>query len=227
MALAISDYLSELPSMPLFRGIEKEELRAIMVCLGAYLKEYEKGAYIHLQDEDILCVGVVLSGNVQMIREDVWGNKALLVNMGKGEMFGETFVCGGIHNRYVSFVASEKTVVLFASFQRVISSCAESCSFHRRLIENMVAAIADKNVTLMEKVDLISKKSLREKISQYLTIQAEQAGKMTFTIPLGRVQLAEYLHADRSALTRELNLMADEGLIAFHRNNFQILNRLA
>ncbi len=226
MALAISDYLGDLVSMPLFWGIAKEDLSAMMGCLGVYLKPYEKGEYIYLQASDILCVGVVLSGSVQMIREDVWGNKALLVNMGKGELFGETFVCGGIHNRLVSFVAAEKTVVLFAPFKRVISSCAQSCGFHRKLIENMIAAIADKNVTLMEKVDIISKKSLREKICEYLTLQAEYSGKMTFDIPLGRVQLAEYLHADRSALTRELNLMAQEGLIDFHRNTFRILQRL-
>ncbi len=222
----VSDYIHELPGMSLFRGISQEELTAVMGCLGAYLKVYEKGAYIHLQDDDILSVGVVLSGSVQMIREDVWGNKALLVNMGKGELFGETFVCGGIHNRLVAFVAAEKTVVLFAPFKRVISTCEHSCGFHRKLIENMIAAIGEKNVALMEKVDIISKKSLREKISEYLTLQSEYAGGMTFEIPLGRVQLAQYLHADRSALTRELNLMAQEGLIEFYKNTFRILNPL-
>ncbi len=222
----IADYLDQMVSMPLFRGIAQEDLPAMMGCLSAYLKSYPKGAYIHLQDDEILCVGVVLSGAVQMIREDVWGNKALLVNMGMGELFGETFVCGGIHNRLVSFVAAEDTVALFAPFQRVISSCAQSCGIHRKLIENMIAAIAEKNVALMEKVDVISKKSLREKICEYLSLQAERTGMMTFQIPLGRVQLAEYLHADRSALTRELRLMADEGLIDFHRSTFRILQRL-
>lgn len=224
--MKISDFYPDLPAMALFRDIRPEDLPGMMGCLGAYVRSFDKGEYIHLRDDDILCVGVVLTGSVQMIREDVWGNKALIVSARKGELFGESFVCGGIHNRLVSFVAAEKTVALFAPLKRVISTCANSCSFHRKLIENMIAAIAEKNVLLMEKVDIISKKSLREKISEYLTRQAEHAGSLTFQLPLGRVQLAEYLHADRSALTRELNQMAEEGLISFQRNTFQILQQL-
>ncbi len=222
----IKDYIPQMLNSPLFRGISPEDLLGVMVCVKAHIKSYDKGEFIYLQDDDILSVGVVLSGSVQMIREDVWGNKALLLTMGPSELFGETFVCGGIHNKLVSFVAAERTVVLFVPFKQALTTCSNSCEFHRQLIENMVSAIAEKNMALMEKVDLISKKSLREKICEYLTRRSEYAGSMSFEIPLGRVQLAEYLHADRSALTRELNLMADEGLISFNRNSFQILKQL-
>ncbi len=220
------DYAPQMLRSPLFRGISEADLLGMMTCVGAHTKSYAKGAFIHLQDAQILSVGVVLDGSVQMIREDVWGNKTLLLSMGPSALFGETFVCGGIHNKLVSFVAAEQTVVLFVPFKQALTTCAHSCSFHRQLIENMVAAIAEKNLALMEKVDLISKKTLREKICEYLTRRSEDAESLSFEIPLGRVQLAEYLHADRSALTRELNLMADEGLIAFHRNSFQILKQL-
>ncbi len=220
------NYIRQMLHSPLFRGISADDLLGVMACVRAHTKSYDKGEFIYLQDADILSVGVVLSGTVQMIREDVWGNKALLLSMGPGELFGETFVCGGIHNRLVSFAAAEQAVVLFVPFKQALSTCSQSCEFHRQLIENMVAAIAQKNIALMEKVDLISKKTLREKICEYLTRRSEHAGAMSFEIPLGRVQLAEYLHADRSALTRELNLMADEGLITFQRNHFQIHKRL-
>lgn len=226
MPIALSDYIHKLPGMALFRGIEERDLSPMMGCLGAFLRSYEKNETIYLSDDDILHVGVVMSGAVQMIREDIWGNKALLVNMGEGDLFGETFACSGIHNRLVSFIAAEDSVILFAPFKRVISSCAQSCGFHRQLTENLIIAIAEKNITLMEKVDIISKRSLREKIIEYLSLQAKNSESMAFTVPLGRVQLAEFLHADRSALTRELNLMADEGLIEFQRNNFRILKKL-
>ncbi len=222
----IHDYIQQMLRCPLFRGISEENLLGVMTCVKAHTKRYDKGEFIYLQDANIFSVGVVLSGTVQMIREDVWGNKALLLSMGPSELFGETFVCGGIHNKLVSFVAAERAVVLFVPFKQALTTCSQSCEFHRQLIENMVAAIAEKNLALMEKVDLISKKSLREKICEYLTRRSEYAGSMSFEIPLGRIQLAEYLHADRSALTRELNLMADEGLIAFNRNRFWILKQL-
>ncbi len=222
----MKEYLPQMLSSPLFRGISPDELMGVMACVGAHTKSFDKGAFLYLQDDDILSVGVVLRGCVQMIREDVWGNKALLLSMGPGALFGETFVCGGIHNKLVSFVAAERSVALFVPFKQALTTCSSSCAFHRQLIENMVAAIAEKNLALMEKVDLICKKTLREKISEYLTRRSEDAGSMSFDIPLGRVQLAEYLHADRSALTRELNQMADEGLISFSRNSFRILKRL-
>ncbi len=221
-----SAYIPQMLASPLFRGISESDLLGVMTCVRAHTKSFDKGEFIYLQDADILSVGVVLSGSVQMIREDVWGNKALLLRMGPSALFGETFVCGSIHNKLVSFVASERTVVLFVPFKQALTTCSQSCEFHRQLIENMVAAIAEKNLALMEKVDLISKKTLREKICEYLTRRSEDAGAMSFEIPLGRLQLAEYLHADRSALTRELKQMAQEGLIAYDRNHFQILKQL-
>lgn len=224
--ISAKDYLPQMLISPLFRGISEDDLLGVMTCVRAHTKRFDKGEFIYLQDADILSVGVVLSGSVQMIREDVWGNKTLLLRMSPGELFGETFVCGGIHNKLVSFVAAERAAVLFVPFQQALTTCSQSCEFHRQLIENMVAAIAEKNLALMEKVDLISKKTLREKICEYLTRRSEDTGSMSFEIPLGRVQLAEYLHADRSALTRELNQMAAEGLISFQRNRFQILNQL-
>ncbi len=223
----LTEYIPEMERSPLFRGIAREDLLGVLSCVGAHTKTFEKGQFIYLQDDHILSVGVVLSGAVQMIREDVWGNKALLLRMQPGELFGETFVCGGIHNKLVSFVAGERCRVLFVPFRQALTTCSQSCDFHRRLIENMVGAIAEKNLALMEKVDLICKKNLREKIWEYLTRRSEEAGAMEFEIPLGRVQLAEYLHADRSALTRELKFMAQEGLIDYQRNHFRILKPLA
>lgn len=98
-----------------------------------------------------------------------------------------------------------------------------SCPFHHRLIENMVKLIGDKNVQLMQKIEVISKKTLREKILAYLRSQAPEDSNCRFTIPLGRLELADYLCADRSALTRELAHMKTDGLIWYEKNEFQLL----
>jgi CRP-like cAMP-binding protein len=146
--------------------------------------------------------------------------------MGAGELFGESFSCGMDRNATVSFWTTTDSKILFLSFRRIMCSCSMSCKFHHRLIENMVTLIAKKNVALMDKVDILSKKTLREKIATYLLQEAGKQNNSYFDIPLGRVQLAEYLCADRSALTRELNTMRDEGLIEYDRNTFHILKGL-
>jgi len=83
--------------------------------------------------------------------------------------------------------------------------------------------IADKNQDLMRKVEAVSKRSIREKLLSYLSIQAQTQGTRYFEIPLGRIELAEYLCVDRSALTRELVKMRQEGLIDYDRNWFRML----
>ena len=158
-----------------------------------------------------------------MISEDIWGSKALLVVMHKGELFGESFACGTSMAAVVSFQAAEEVRALYMPFERVMHSCPNSCHFHYRLVENMLTRIADKNVQLMQKVKIISQKTLRDKILTYLSLQVRLQGSRRIELPLGRIGLAEYLCADRSALTRELVRMREEGIIEYHRNSFELL----
>ena len=207
----------------LFAGIRKEDMAGMLGCIGYHIRSYSKGEIIAFEAEIIDHVGVVLKGKVDMLKEDLWGNRTMLVRVGKDEVFGETFACGEDALSTVTFAAAEDTQVLFLSFCRVMHTCTHACVFHQTLIENMVRIIARKNRELMRKVEVVSKKSLREKILAYLSIQAQQQNGKIFDIPLGRMELAEYLCADRSALTRELAKMREEGIIDYHRNTFKIL----
>ncbi len=215
--------VEELQDTPLFAGIGKEELRAVLQCVQAYPKKVSRGEYLAFEQQEVKSIGVVLTGCVHMVKEDVWGNSTILAVMHPRELFGETFCCGRDTTASVTFVAAEDSEILFLPFSRVMHTCRKSCLFHQRLIENMVTEIADKNHMLMEKLEAVAKKSLREKILAYLSLQAQKQGCTYFEIPLGRLELADYLCADRSALTRELNRMREAGLIDFEKNTFRIL----
>ena len=208
---------------PLFLGIRPEDMEGMLGCIGYYVREYKKGEIIAFEAETINHVGVVLKGSVDMIKEDVWGNRTMLLRSYVEDVFGETFACGEDSLSVVTFVAAEDSKVMFLSFCRVMHTCTHACIFHQTLIENMVRIIARKNRELMRKIEVVSKKTLREKILAYLSIQSQTQGANRFEIPLGRVEWAEYLCADRSALTRELAKMKDEGLIDYQRNSFEIL----
>ena len=175
------------------------------------------------EEENIRHVGIVLSGAVDMVKEDLWGNKTMLVRSKRDEMFGETFACGSDQLSVVTFLVSEDAKVLFLPFVRVMHSCTMACAFHHRLIENMVRVVADKNRDLMRKVEVVSKRTIRERLLAYLSIQAQLQNSRYFEIPMGRVELAEYLCVDRSALTRELVKMKEDGLIDYDRNWFRML----
>lgn len=217
-----ADY-KQLSSLAVFYGIREEELPAMLDCLGSFQKSYQKGESILLESNEVRNVGVVLSGTVHMVKEDAEGYQTLLVTTKEGELFGESFSCGSCLDARVSFFAATPCTVLFLPFYKIIHSCKMSCVFHHRLIENMVRLIGDKNVQLMQKIEVISKKTLREKIMAYLYNQSVEQQSRSFMIPLGRLELAEYLCADRSALTRELSCMERDGLIRYNKNYFHIL----
>ena len=218
----MSDILQEVNS-PLFDGITQEERRDMLSCIGYHIGTFSKGDIVGFEEENVKHVGIVLSGAVDMIKEDFWGNKTMLVRARRDDVFGETFACGSDNLSVVTFLVSEDARILFLPFNRVMHSCTMACRFHHRLIENMVRVIADKNRDLMRKLEIVSKRTIREKLLTYLSVQAQLQESRYFEIPLGRVELAEYLCVDRSALTRELAKMKEENLIDYDRNCFRIL----
>lgn len=222
----LKDYVTICREIPLFESIREEEIPPLLECLRAFIKTYRKDEFILQYNDSVKCVGVVRSGSVHMIKEDLWGNKNIFAIMGKDELFGETFACGANMSSTVAFVAASQTEVLFLSFDHVLHTCGRQCDYHHRLIENMVRHIANKNVQLMEKLDIITKRTLREKVSSYLAMQAQHFDSKYFTIPMKRLELADYLCVNRSALTRELKAMKEEGLIDFEQNTFKILKTL-
>lgn len=215
--------LETIMDFPLFAGIAEADLPAMLQCLGYRVERYRKGEFLAIEGEPIQQIGVILQGRVDMLKEDFWGHKMILMRMQKSDVFGEAFTFGSNAAATVSFRAADDTVVLLLPLQRVLHTCNRTCAFHHRLVENMVQLLANKNQELMKKVEVVTKKTLREKIFAYLSQQAQQQGKAYFEIPLGRTELADYLCADRSALTRELSNMKKDGLLDYDKNMFRFL----
>lgn len=213
-----------LEGIPLFKGIRQTEFGALFACVGTKTQHFEKGDFILLNGSDANFIGIVLSGRVQIIKEDIFGNRAILNDLGAKAVFGESFVCGGSYTLTVSVQAAQASDILFLPFERVMHMCPSACGFHNTLIKNMVELVANKNIKLMESLEITTKRSLREKMLTYLSQLAQEQGATTVTAPLGRVDLADFLGADRSALTRELNRMQEDGLIEFEKNTYTLLD---
>ena len=208
---------------PLFRQIHPDDLTAMLKCLSAREVTARKGEFIETTSGGKPLMGVVLEGSVEMISEDYFGKKSILTVLTVGNLFGETYSCLQARNRTVAFQVQDACRVLILDYDRILHACKLVCRFHHRMIENMVELIAEKNLELIEKLEVVSRTSIREKLLTYLTRQAERAGSLTFTIPMGRSELAEYLCADRSAMTRELSKLREEGILAFDKRTFTLL----
>jgi CRP-like cAMP-binding protein len=206
----------------LFRGTSEEELPTLLDCLAPTTREYAKNELILRQGEDVSAVGLVLSGRAQVIEEDFWGNRSILADAWPGDLFAEAYAFLPGERLRVSVVAAEPTSVMLLDAKRMLEVCSSACRFHTRLVQNVLAESARKNLALTRKVSHMSKRSTREKLLSYLSGQALGAGSDAFEIPFNRQQLADYLCVDRSAMSSELCKMRDEGLLVFDKNRFQL-----
>lgn len=215
-------YLKLLREMALFEGIGEKEILGMLKCLNASLRNYENGNVIFQEGERVGAVGAVLEGRVQVVREDVHGNRLIMTEMGPADLFAEAFAPAEIEEIPVSVYASEKSRILFLDFKRIITQCSSHCEFHSHLVRNMMKVLAQKNVMLSNRIDLLGKRSIREKLLAYFWSQSKKIKKNRIVLPFNRNELADFLCVDRSAMSRVLGQMQEEGIISFKKNVFQL-----
>lgn len=206
---------------PLFSGIGYNDFESMFHCIEARTQSYKKDDILLLSGDAVQYVGLILSGSVIIIKEDMHGNSAILAELAVSELFGEVFACAGVGHSPVTIQATDRCEILFLNYKKIITTCSSACGFHSKLIENMLRLIAKKNLMLTEKIEILSKRTTREKLLLFFDTQRGTAQK--FTIPYNREEMARYLCVDRSAMSNELCRMRDEGLIRFWKNEFEIL----
>lgn len=216
-------YLDILKSVDLFKGIKESEMEPLLTCLSAQRAHYEKGQTVFFSGEGIDHFGIVLSGQVQIVQDDYYGNRSILANIGTGSLFGESFACAEIKMLPVSVITTTESELLFIDCRRLAVPCTRACGFHSRLIQNMLNIVAMKNVSLTQKIEFVSKRTTREKLLSYLSAEAKKAGDSQFSIPFNRQELADYLSVDRSAMSAELSKLRDDGVLNYRKNKFELL----
>ncbi|MCL2843411.1 MAG: Crp/Fnr family transcriptional regulator [Oscillospiraceae bacterium] len=206
---------------PLFQGIACGDFEPMLQCLSARVGRYAKDDIILLSGDPVHVAGLVLCGNIKIIKEDISGNSTILASLTASELFGEVFACAEVCHSPVTIQATEETEILFLDSGKILTTCSEVCLFHARLIKNMVRLLAHKTLMLNQKIEILSKRTTREKLFCFFDYQ--RGAKRKFRLPFNREEMATYLCVDRSAMSNELCKMRDERLIRFHRNEFEIL----
>lgn len=207
----------------LFRGLAPQEISAVLGCISANRQGYAKHSFVFRAGDPVMRAGIVLRGELHIVREDFWGNQTIHAICRPADLFGEVFACLPDHTADVSVLAKQDTEVLYLDMQHLLSSCSNNCTFHNRLIHNYVTVLAQKNRVLSQKIRHCTQRTIRGKVLSYLSEQAVLSGSTTFRIPFNRQQLADYLSVDRSALSAELSRLQTEGKLRFHRNQFTLL----
>ena len=215
----MENYLPLLQSTSLFAGISAGELRPLLSELGACIRSYGRGEALVQAGAPSRRVGVVLTGSIEAYRPAPGGARIPITHMGPGGVFGD--VLGGSSlDSPVTVVASAPCEVLLFPYEKLLQP--DGSAARQRLLQNLVRTISDKYFALDRRLELICCKSLRGRICMWLLEQRERCGADTFTTSMNRTELAAFLNCDRSALSRELSRMQEEGLIELFRGSFKL-----
>ena len=205
----------------LFEGITLSDFEKTIPCLSPIQKKFNKNEIILHAGDRVNNIYIMLSGSVKIVKYDIDGKENILTELSVSEIFGEVFACANIVNSFVTAVSLTESEVLFLDYKKIITSCSSACLSHSKLIANMLKLLANKNMMLHQKIELVSKRTTRERLLLYFDMH--RAIEKKITIPHSRENLAAYLCVDRSAMSNEISKMQKEGIIKYNKNQFEIL----
>ena len=221
-----SEWLDIIKSSRLFAGINAESLGIMLSCLKPRISRYKQREIVTLTGQPFEGVGIVASGKVALSKETLSGNRIIMGILEEGDIFGETIAFSGKREWPVTVIAQEDSVLLFLPPEKITGNCANICASHSTLIINMLQILSDKALMLDRKIEHISARSIRARISSYLLEMYRAGRQSSFTLPMKRHELADYLNVPRPSLSRELGAMRDDGIIEFSGSQVTVNNLL-
>ena len=205
----------------LFRGLSPEELDDALTFFHAREKHCRKGEYLHRAEGPLRFFGLLLSGNVQVFMDDFDGNQMLMASVTPGITFGEALcTIGQEASVYIQAVEESDVLLMDTEFLRQgnIAATPLSCELSRRF----TAMMAERSLALNNRIQILSKGSIREKVITLLSEEHRAQNGDTIVLPFTREAMAVYLGVNQSALSRELSRMQAEGIIRFRGKVFEL-----
>lgn len=191
-------------------------------CKSVQKKSFKKNQLIttYIQKRNQICI--LLDGEADLVRYDLNGDKSIIEHFTKNDIFGEAFYIVTTNNE-LSVEAKKNCEVLFFSYDNINQKCRNNCKFHQTLSENFSNLILNKIMDSNTRIEILTKRSIREKLRGYFNILSTRNLSQTFSLPFSLTDLADYLSVDRSAMMRELKSLKDEGFIKKTGNKITLL----
>ena len=219
----MKQYFEILRRCPLFDDIADKDLLPMLRCLDAKVESFDKKYTIFAEGSAARHIGIVLSGSVQISQVDFYGNRTILSEAGTADLFGEAFACAEIQSIPISVTGCGPCEILLLNCRRILHACSNACEFHQQLIFNLMKILAMKNISFHQKIEITSRRTTREKLMTYLTLEAKKKNSSAFTIPFNRQELADFLEVDRSGLSAEISKLRKKGILESQKNSFKLL----
>ena len=202
----IADY----SRFPLFRDISPGSVERMLACFHVRQARYEAGAVVREYGGGGKEVGIVTAGAADLVRIDYGGTRTILEHLEAGSIFGEVLAFTVETGDSVSVVTDTGCQVIYMDYDHIMKRCENACQHHSQLVQNLFNLVTDQMQQMGRRVEVLSRRSIREKLLCYFAIQAEEG---QFTLPFTLSALADYIGSDRSAMMRELKKLREEGLV--------------
>lgn len=191
-------------------------------CHKVQKKTFAKNEVIttYIQKRNQFCI--LVDGNADLVRYDLNGNRTIVEHLSKNDIFGEVFYPVTINNELL-VEARGKCKVLIYTYNDIHTKCRNNCKFHQKLSEYLPELILSKVTDLNMRVELLTKRSTRDKLLGYFSLLSTRTLSKTFSLPFSLTDLADYLSVDRSAMMREMKLLKDDNLIEKNGNKITLL----
>lgn len=191
-------------------------------CIKMQRKTLAKGSIITTYIEKRKQICILLSGKADLIRYDLNGNKDIIESFVANDIFGEAFY--PVHTNHELFVlAMDKCEVLLFLYDDIHEKCKSNCKFHATLVSSLLDLVLNQTVHQSTRIEILSKRTIRDKLLTYFSILSSKSFNKNITLPISLTSLADYLSVDRSAMTRELKYLVDEGFIIRNGNKIKLL----
>lgn len=220
----LDKYYNQIKNSPVFLGMTDDELCGLLECFNAYIRKFEKEEMIIRQGDIIPNIYLILDGEVNIEKDTYWGRRIIVTRLGKNDNLALSFVGSKDVESSIDAITVKNTLVLVLNYEKCTSMCQNACTRHKVLINNLFRILSKENIELLQKIENVSQKTIREKLLTYLSNEAQKKHSNNFDIHFNRQDLADYLNVDRSAMSFELSKLQKEGLIMYNKNHFELLS---
>lgn len=205
MKYSVSCYLSRLARMRLFEGLTQDEIRVLTCLLGGDILQVPPGTVLPGGS-----MYLILSGQLHLTQADLWGGESIVDCMNPGQ------VAELQDTEYTAVTYSRCTLL-----QMQVPAAAHPPGWDR-LKENLLAMKKERETRLLERVDILSRRSVRGRILTWLSYESQRHGGSSFHIHMDRKAMANYLCVEQTALSAPLFSLQKEGLIQIHGSRFTL-----
>ncbi|EWM53654.1 Crp/Fnr family transcriptional regulator [Ruminococcus flavefaciens] len=208
----------------LFKGIDQNDCRRMISCFNADIRKFKTGSKIMDYSDNPDKLGIVLSGTAVMVRYDINGVRSIMESLDEQSVFGVYFTFTASQRSGIEIIAENECEIMFVRRSKITKRCENACQCHSRVVENLLELMSEKAISLNERIEVLSQRSIEDKLISCLSIIEEKTPKgKTPKIPFSTTALSDYLCVNRSALQREMTRLKKAGILTISKRKFTLV----